>query len=104
MADAFEVTYPCYLPMGEGESYLTVHSEGDHCLPLLTDADNVACFFRDRFPNVGQIEAHTLTIPARQVLIDVLEQFEAGLNAGKHDISHIAFDPVGKRIVPHDDC
>jgi|HubBroStandDraft_6_1064221.scaffolds.fasta_scaffold315628_2 hypothetical protein len=99
MGDTFAVTYPCYLPMGDGESYLTIHSEGDHCLPLLTDKPNVEDFFRHRFPNRSNIDVRTLTIPVREVLIDVLKQFEAKRQAGEHDISHIAFDPAGQPIV-----
>jgi hypothetical protein len=98
--DTFEVTYPCYLPMGESESYLTIISDGDHCLPLLTDNENVERFFRRRFPNRATIEVHTLTIPVREVLINVLKQFEVGRESGKHDISHIAFDPADQAIVP----
>jgi hypothetical protein len=100
MSDTFAVTYPCYLPMGTGESYLTINSGSDHCLPLLTDAENVECFFRHRFPHVRDLEIHTLTIPARQVLINVLEQFQTARTTGEHDITHVAFDPVGQPIVP----
>jgi hypothetical protein len=100
--DEFEVTYPCYLPQGksEGETYLTIISGGNECLPILTDDENVERFFRSKYPKEAKIKIKTLTIPGREMLISVLEQFEEGRKLGKHDITHVAFDPVDKPIVP----
>lgn len=99
MSDTFEVTYPCFLPTSE-TGVLTITSEGDHCLPLLTDRDSVERFFRSKFPNAAEVTVRTHTMPAREVLIDTLKQFEAKRIAGEHDTTHVAFDPSGQAIVP----
>lgn len=95
---AFEVTYPCYIPMC-GDGFHTITSGGDQCVTLLTDEDIVYRFFRNRYPASDRMKMAVYTIPDQATLVETLWEVERTYQSKVHQVSHVAFDVSGQPFV-----
>jgi hypothetical protein len=79
------------MPHGQ-TGLLTIETQGELAVVLLTDSDLVERFCRDRFSGDASIVESCIRIESRSALVDTLRRIDG--------VRRIAFDVSGQEIVP----